>query len=475
MQSAQASSCTSSQIRWASSSNTIYVTGGDAVCTLTDIDRLVPRATITLVDPAQKIWFVGTTIWLQQGATLQLYGANAGGDANEIRLKSNAGSASNSIVWLRAYWGNIDIKSTRITSWDEARQSPDTDSTNQRSYIQVRSFLDSDGITARQSRMNIADSDIGYLGYYGAEAYGLSWKVLGSSPGLFDKVDVLGSVINSRIHHNYYGVYTYGGNAMEFRGNEFDNNVLYGLDPHDNSDNLIIENNQAHNNGTHGIICSRFCDHLTIRNNRAYNNGGNGIMLHRLTDQSLVEDNEAYDNGDSGIAIFDSHHNTIRHNTLYRNAKGIRFSVGSSNNFITDNTITDNRAYGIYFYKGSDEPTISGDGRPTNNQFINNEVRGNGQYGLKMKGSDYNLFQGNQFIDNGDTLLVDSSVGNRFADNLIDHNGAIGLTIKNNSDNTTVTGNTISNHTSYGIFITSSANPTITNNTFSNNGQTIGP
>lgn len=496
---AAAAPCTASNIRWASSSNTIYIFGAGVTCTLTELDALVPKANLILTNPASKVWFLGTNLWLQDGATLQLRGASAGGDVNELRLKSNNSSTANSIVFIRAYWGTIDINTVQVKSWDEAKGSPDTEYAKyKRSHIQARSFLDADGVTPRQSRLDITNSDVGYLGHFAAEAYGLSWKVLGSSPGLFDAVGVLGSVTKTRIHHNYYGAYTWGADGMVWRNNEFDNNVLYGLDPHDNSDNLIIEDNLAHHNGSHGIICSRYCDHLMIRRNTARDNGGNGIMLHRLTNLSLVEDNEAYNNADSGLAIFDSHDNTIQRNHAHDNAKGMRFSVGSSNNLIVDNTIADNSAYGLYFYKGSDFPTESGDGRPKQNRFINNDISGSGTYGIKLKEADNNVFTDNRLHDNGQTLLIESSVGNRFErntitensaagltlsaatdhvidNNTIDDNGDVGIYLKNGSHRATITNNIIRRHNDYGIRLVSSNDAIITGNTFEDNGQDVSP
>lgn len=441
-QGAKAAPCGPENIRWASSSNNVYVMGAGTVCTLTEIDAIADKANIQQVSPGT--WFVGSNIWLQGGATLNLHGSESGGDVDELRLRSDS-----AVVFVRAYYGTINIKDTKITSWTGS--GPDTDSGNPRPYLQVKSFLE--GETARESTMNIANSDIGYLGYFAAESYGLSWKVLGTGAGLFDKVGVKGTVTNSHIHHNYYGAYTWGADAMTWSGNEFDNNKLYGLDPHDNSDNLVITNNTFHHNGTHGMICSRYCDHLTIQNNKAYNNGGNGFMLHRLTNESLVEDNEAYNNKDSGIAVFDSHNNIIRRNYFHDNAKGVRFSVGSSNNTVTDNKIVNNSKYGLYFFKGSDAPTESGDGRPRNNRFENNLISGNKEVGISISDSP------SQTINN----------------NTIEKNGPIGIHIKSGSTGVRITNNIIRNHSKYGIQVTNGTNPIISGNTFSGNGKNIGP
>ena len=304
--------CSSANIRWSASSNSVYITG-DVECTLTEIKQLGSKyIPLTVSDPANKVWFLGAKLILQNGAKLILHGSPIGGDVDELRLKSNNATSTNNFVIIQADWGGIDIDSTKIVSWDEVASGIDTEyALYKRAYINIRSRLDIDGVTPRESRMDIKNSDIGYLGYNGAEAYGLAWKV---SSGSFDTVGVFGDVTNNTIHHNYFGVYTYGAQAMTFLNNEVYDNVKYGLDPHDDSDFLIIDGNYVHNNGSHGIICSQRCDNLIITNNTSSYNGGNGIMLHRNTNDSLVEYNTLYNNADSGIAIFDSHRNTLRNN-----------------------------------------------------------------------------------------------------------------------------------------------------------------
>jgi parallel beta-helix repeat protein len=174
---------------------------------------------------------------------------------------------------------------------------------------------------------------VGYLGYDDSEGYGLTWKVIGEQPGLFDKVDVLGDIQNSRIHHNFFGVYTFGGRGMQWLNNEVDNNVQYGFDPHDDTDHLLIQGNNVHHNGNHGIIASMRCDHLTIRNNRSWANGQNGIILHRSSDDCLIEQNQCYDNADTGIVLAGSSRCVVRSNLLARNFEAaVRLNLGSADN-----------------------------------------------------------------------------------------------------------------------------------------------
>jgi parallel beta-helix repeat protein len=375
--------------RFASSSNRIYVEGGGSA-TLSNIKAALPNAPLDLVDPANAVWLLRANLFIADGSVIVFHGTAIGGDVNEFRLQSNNSSATNSFVSVTADYGGIDIASTRILSWDLAANGPDTEfQTYGRAFMRVRSRLAADGVTPQESRMDILDSDISYLGYDAAESYGLTWKVSGSHPdpnkSIFDYVNVYGDIKNSRLHDSFWGTYTFGAYGCQWLNNEVDHNAGYGFDPHDDSDNLLIEDNNVHHNGLigrghHGIIASRRCDHIVIRNNRSWANGGNGIMLHRHSDDALVEHNETFQNADSGIAIFDSDRATIRNNLVISNFNaGMRFSVGASDNVVLDNEVGYSGKYGFYLYAGDDpaepddtDPVVSA--RPRRNGFSNNLV-----------------------------------------------------------------------------------------------------
>ncbi len=396
--------CDSSHFRWASSSGNFYITG-PVTCTLTDINTVNRPEVLELVDPGNKIWMLRANLRLEEGARLNLHGSAIGGDVDELRMAS-PGAYGN--VYIRADWGTVDIRSTTITSWDESAGTVDSDSSDGRAYIHVRSRL-IDGVP-RESRMDVIDSEVKYLGHYAAEAYGLVWKVMG---GVFDQVDVYGDIKNSYIHHNYMGMYSYGAYGMQITDNEVAYNESYGIDPHDDSDSLVITGNNVHDNGNHGIICSRRCDHLTISNNTSVRNR-HGIMLHRDTNDSTVENNVVTDNTDTGIVLFESHRNVVRNNEVRRNRHGIRLSLGSHDNLIENNVVTESQKYGFYFFMGSDPPDTT-DGRPRNNTFRNNWVE-NFQYPIKLTDADDNLFENNTFVGGGEFKFY-RGVGNELRNN----------------------------------------------------------
>jgi poly(beta-D-mannuronate) C5 epimerase len=380
--------------RYASSTNRIYVEGGGTT-TLTAIRANTPSLPAGALTRSGNVWLLAAELRVEDGSVLLLHGSAIGGDVDELRLKSDSGGFIN--IW--AEYGTIDIDTTRIHSWNPGAGTVDTNHSDGRAFIRVRSLLDGSGV-ARESRMDIVNSEIGYLGYNASESYGLVWKVIGS-PGtnfeLYDKVNVYGDIFGSNIHHNYFGVYTYGHHGGQWVGNEVHHNVKYGFDPHDDSDHLLIQDNDVHDNGNHGIIASKRCDHVVIRNNRSYGNTGNGIMLHRSSSDAIVEGNESYLNTDSGIALYANQRTIVRNNVFLDNANaGVRLSNGEQDSRIDNNEIG-HSPKGLYFYKGNDAPEPGDDGRPKRNSFTGNRVHDIGGNGIKMTDSDLNTFTSNVF------------------------------------------------------------------------------
>ncbi|NOX43437.1 MAG: right-handed parallel beta-helix repeat-containing protein [Gammaproteobacteria bacterium] len=403
-------SCSESNVRYAKSSDRIYVEGG-GVCTLTDINTIIVDK-YSSVAPGQRLEKVSRGLWLLKselhiadGSTLMLHGSEIGGDVDELRLLSKNGSNARHVK-MQAKHGNIDVRNTFITSWDPQTHGADTDSRNGRAYIHVNSL--EVGGDAHESRMDIINSEVAYLGYAAAESYGLVWKVRGGNvdPTIYERVDVYGDIDNSYIHHNYMGMYSFGAFAMLINGNEIAYNESYGLDPHDDSDAIVITNNDVHDNGNHGIICSRRCSDFVVTGNDSYRNR-HGIMLHRDTNDSLVENNNVYDNVDTGIVVFESHRNTIRNNIVRGNNNGIRLSLGSHDNLVENNLIENNKKNGLYQYMGNDAPETT-NGRPSRNNFVGNTVVGNGRL-IKIRDSDDILFEKNIFEGIADVAIYDST------------------------------------------------------------------
>ncbi|MCB0104265.1 MAG: right-handed parallel beta-helix repeat-containing protein, partial [Caldilineaceae bacterium] len=258
---------------------TIVVSGAGSTVTLPAIQSAVAVTSATyLVDRGNGVWQLNVNLVIGNGVTLQLSPTTG---VSELRLRSDSNTfvkqrerildtdspdvldaiSYSTFVYLKAESGTIQIDHVTIYSWDESANAVDQDEINGRAYI----------LAKYAATLNIRNADIGYLGSKDGESYGISWRDVGEESGAFI-TRVTGEVLNSKIHHNYYGIYTYQAENMTFRGNEFYENIRYGFDPHDYSHHFVVEENVAHHNGAHGFIISRGCNNFIFRNNRSHNN-----------------------------------------------------------------------------------------------------------------------------------------------------------------------------------------------------------
>lgn len=461
------------------SDGTLHLVGCGETFTLTDIltgiqnNTIVgsePLDAIQLVDPAAKTWMLNVKLNIEEGATLNLIGGS--GDVNWLRLKS--GSAG--IVWIKALNSTLLIQNTRISSWDPATGTfdytdpgaPGTDETpggglKPRSFIAARSELAAgrawtaptacnvNGGTrdAYEARMDVINSRVDYLGYNGAEAYGVSWKVYTrdasllppNSRELYNRADIFGTISNSTFSENYFGNYIFGGYCMSVMGSSYADNYYYGLDPHDDTDFMTVSGNTFTRNAGHGFICSVYCNDLVLTNNQALNNGKHGLMIHRRTDGALIEGNVSNGNGDTGLAIFDSYGAVVRNNRIENNGiAAVRLSVGSSDNLIENNTLTGPGAtattsgYVIYSFMGTDLPTTGSNRRIVDNTFRDNTITGFKSPVIKFSDATGNTFEGNTITAGPSLTTFEFRDG---VGNVVDANSPSGETTVNTLQSST--------------------------------------
>ena len=367
--------------------NVLKITGRGQKLTLREIAEKTDNKYVKEIEPG--IWYATSTLYIANGVTLTIDGE----DVKWLKLASN----KDYFVRLQGYGANIYIQDTKITSWDEYDNDFDYNYDDKRAYV----------ILQNTGRMDIYNSELSYLGFKTLTmetggTYGVSWRV---SSGTFGKNLITGEVMNSNFHNNYFGIYTFGATGMIFKGNEFHDNIIYGLDPHDDSNNFIVENNRAYNNPHHGIIFSKRCFNNIIRNNVSYDNGLHGIMLHDNSDNNIVEGNIVYGNTD-GIAIYNSNSNLIRKNKIYENEKGIRLNRTANSNIVEQNEINDTDLFAIYIYDNSKD------------NFVLDNTLSNAQQGIYIKQSDHNEFSRNTLSNVASAAkLAGGAVNNKFVQN----------------------------------------------------------
>eukprot|EP00752_Nemacystus_decipiens_P008459 g7561.t1 len=410
-----ASTCSGTIATISTSSEVSTFTDGGCA-TLTDMyNAQSGSGPLFVLDSSDKIsdgaptgrWLLTSSLEILDGVTLYVHGKSAGGDADVLRIEST----DDDFYEIRAWGGNLSFKETTVTSWDTEAGGERTKYEGGRSFINcVTQFDDSDKWSCDgrsnkergECRMDIIDSTMGNLGYFDAESYGLTWKVRGfckdgSNEEIFEDHNVYGDIQGSEIYGMYYGMYSYGHQGGVWTNNIMRDNILYGFDPHDDSDYLTIADNEVYGNGNHGIIASKRCNNVEIYNNEVYDGDEAGIFLHRSSDNAMVYNNHVHDNKDAGIAMLESFNANIYDNTIENCKYGIRLSLGSGDNDIHDNTFDSSSTYGLYTYQGSDSPDVSGnDGRPKNNVFDSNTIS-NTKVGVKIKEGDDNTFSNNDF------------------------------------------------------------------------------
>jgi parallel beta-helix repeat protein len=288
------------------------------------------------------------SIVVKPGAALTL----SGDEVDTVWLHSGPDGFANII----AEGALLQIENIAISSHNPEDGRPDTDLQDGRSFIRVESFLTSDGAAA-SGRLEVTGSTISYLGYDSrfegpdlTSTYGLSLKVLSESQ--LRTVSTTGFIRTSDINNNYRGFYSYGASGFVIEDSRFFENLEYGVDGHDDTDNFTVKRNEIFDNGGTGLICSRRCNSNMFVENTVYRNGANGIMLHDLSNMGVIKNNLVRDNRGDGIVVHDSHSVVVKNNDISGNRIGVRVFAGSINTTVVGNRISESSQYDISLLEG---------------------------------------------------------------------------------------------------------------------------
>jgi len=292
-----------------------------------------------------KDYILDAPLFLQDNIRLDITSDTVG----TLYLKSGANFAITTLTFKDS---EALISGVTITSLDPATGGPDLKYQDGRSFVRAYSNTRMDVVGSHILNLGMAleqmddpvGKNISFIPLGGI--YGISWRIPTHTYG---ENIATGWVENSTMDHNYIGAYTFGASGMMWRGNVFDNNTLYGLDPHDDSNNAMVENNLFAHNGKHGFIVSKRCDYNIIRNNVSIDNHLHGYMLHQDSNYNVIENNVSIGNVDNFV-IFDSHFDTIRNNKSYDpTGSHVRINAGSKQSYVQNNMLYGGPK-GIYAY-----------------------------------------------------------------------------------------------------------------------------
>ncbi|MCE7983622.1 MAG: hypothetical protein DYG89_20810 [Caldilinea sp. CFX5] len=481
----------------------IQITGDGATTNLTKVQSLLGGGNANLLQNTGTVWQLNANLKLETGVTLNLTPEDS---VTELRLRSDASAISGTInyagfVYIRTHNGTININGIKVYGWDPVRNKFDDTIGDGRAFIIAKS-VDTNPPSGNFAELNITASELSYLGSADStESYGVTWRDGRANPTAADVGESMarGIVTGSKFHHNFVGAHLMQAGNMTFINNEFYENLNFGFQARDRSNNTTLESNLVYNNASHGIMIARGCTKFTLRNNKAYTNGAgfaHGIVISQGSAPSapsvenLLEGNEAYGNRGYGINIEGSNNNTVRNNNLHNNQVGLNLEDGSTGNVIEGNTFHENTASGLQTRVGSNNNTINNNSSTANttygfyirsdgNSLNGNQATGNTEIGINVKSENATTVKNNELVSNTISNNTGAGIDIRVAENTgvrrnrIESNGSYGIYLTDGAVGTVIVGNSINNNTAEGIRVngvTSFGNQWSQNSIFGNKG-----
>ena len=252
----------------------------------------------------------------------------------QLRLSEDAGS-------FLVNDGRLFVTDSAVIGWRESTNTPAT----YRYEKGYRPFILSWGDTETY----VVNSRFESLGYDESKSYGFSIsQYTPAQAKIFKRPHPTGWVIDSEFDDMWFGFYCYEADDVVIARNTYRESIIYGIDPHDRSNRLIIAEN--HVSGTrkkHGIIISREVNNSWLFNNITTRNKLSGMVLDRQSSHNVVADNEFIDNGSDGLTLYESPDNIIWGNKAISNGSHgfrVRNSVGVK---LYDNIAINNAYTGI--------------------------------------------------------------------------------------------------------------------------------
>ncbi len=287
----------------------IVLSGG--LFRLSDVQRAVDAYQLEV--SGQGIYTLRLPLLIAASATLLIDGS-----VRSLRLSQQAGA-------FLVNDGRLFVADSEIVAWNETAGAP-------AAYVDKRHFRPF-MVSWGGSETFLLNSRFVHLGYGGTKSYGITFSQYSKSVDRHrHRRRPTGWILDSTFEGLLYGFYCYEADDVVIVNNTYKNSVVYGIDPHDRSNRLIIARNTAF--GTqkrHGIIVSREVNNSWVFRNESYDNTGSGIMVDRQSTGNIVAYNKVHGNGSDGITIYESPDNLLYANQSIGNeAHGyrVRNSVG---------------------------------------------------------------------------------------------------------------------------------------------------
>lgn len=301
-------------------------------------DRLAEQGVTDVIVKQGKTYTLRKPLVIGPKAALLITGE----EVDDLRLSEERGA-----YIVNA--GRLFVVETRVTGWREAADAPAV--SNYANSEKFRPFI----MSWSRSKTYLAGSVFTALGYSNSKSYGITVsagpeRMLRFRPERIKRPTAI--IVDNSFRNLYYGFYCYEADNVALIGNEYVDNIVYGIDPHDYSRHLTIAYNTVYGSQKkHGIIISRQVNDSVMVGNICFENQGSGLMLERLSGGTLVYANTSFANIQDGMTVYESNCNISAGNGFFANGRmgvNVRNSVDVG---IFYNDIVGNAGAGIQGYR----------------------------------------------------------------------------------------------------------------------------
>lgn len=370
----------------------IFVTRG--VMTIGELISQIALTDPDAITEENGVVTLNVPLAVNEGASLII----SGKEIKELRLSTDNGA-------FLVNSGKLYVDGITITSHSDKTGGPSYVRDHKQGFY-FRPFI----LSWSGSETYASDSRFLALGYSGGRTYGVSLSSgsIDTASSKFKVSPPTGYFINNSFDNLYYGFYAFEADDIVFVGNELRDGVIYGLDPHDRSHNLMMAYNTAYGSlKKHGIIISREVDDSFILGNLSFDNHGTGIMLDRLSYGTVVYANVASYNHGDGFSAMESPCALVDSNQFSKNARSGVKVRNSWDIHVEGNTIADNQAAGIEAYIDDLQSAALSEFRdmekdpyyPIATVSVSRNLLTRNKIGVSTRGATEAMFSGNRFVD----------------------------------------------------------------------------
>lgn len=259
-------------------------------------------------------------------------------DGLSVRMSVSHGAALHN-------FGRLVVSDSVVAAWDMEREAQaETDEEGRAFRPYIAGFAASHTLLRRSGFL--------HLGHQGVMAYGLSFGTVKRQGPVTEhpSVDMIGNWLSDV----YFGFFSFDADGVNIIDNHIAESHVYGIDPHDDTRNMLIHGNYVvGSRRSHGIILSRRIHDSIVSHNVSTGNGKAGIFLDKDCHDITLVGNDSFFNKGEGLVLHEVTRINVIDNQFHRNGgDGIRMRASSAIR-IEGNKVTDNRRFGIRGYDWS--------------------------------------------------------------------------------------------------------------------------